>query len=217
VQAARSFWSVALIRFLCVAAGATAGFLYAASAAERRLADELPARWEGHDLRIAGIVSGLPAVNQSDRSVRFAFDVERVDTLAAIVPSRLAGLVHDVAARHRWRTASRCRKLTRRRTLGVTVRCAARTATPIRTASTSRRGCWRTACATGYVRRDEGNRRLAGIPAASSTRRAMRAKRSAGESCARSMAGPTPGAGGAAVGDQRSVPQDQWLLYNRTG
>ena len=87
-SATRSRLRDAFVRIGCVAAGATAGFLYAAIAAERRLADELPVRWEGQDIRVAGIVSGLPAVNQSDRSVRFAFDVERVGTPAASCPMK---------------------------------------------------------------------------------------------------------------------------------
>src|SRR5512140_3495601 len=62
---------------LAFACGVAAGFLYASVTAERRMADELPARFEGVDIAIAGIVSGLPTLNQSDRSVRFAFDVER--------------------------------------------------------------------------------------------------------------------------------------------
>src|SRR5687767_12493778 len=53
---------------LCIVAGSAAGFLHAASSAERRMADELPARWEGQDIQLIGVVRGLPAVNQSDRS-----------------------------------------------------------------------------------------------------------------------------------------------------
>src|SRR5215471_1753505 len=41
-----------------------------------RLADELPAEWEGRDIRVEGVVAGLP--QPSERSLRFEFDVERV-------------------------------------------------------------------------------------------------------------------------------------------
>src|SRR4051794_19938509 len=60
-----------------VASGIGIGFACAGQQASHRMADELPSAWEGVDIRVQGIVSGLPAINRSDRSVRFAFDIER--------------------------------------------------------------------------------------------------------------------------------------------
>ncbi|MBK8741107.1 MAG: ComEC family competence protein [Betaproteobacteria bacterium] len=210
---------MALIRLLCVAAGATAGFLYAAIAAERRLADELPARWEGQDIRVAGIVRGLPAVNHSDRSVRFAFDVERVGTPAAIVPSRLSLAWYttwrgtplkddeplpELHAGERWQLTVRLRRPHGNANPHGFDLEAWMLENGLR--------------ATGYVRRDEGNRRLAAhsgrfIDRVDALRESIR------ERILRALDG-RPYAGvlvALAVGDQRSVPQDQWLLYNRTG
>src|SRR5215211_2520425 len=89
-NAARRMLALVLMPLVMLLAGGTGGFGYAAYVAERRLADALPAQWEGLDIRVTGIVSGLPAVNITDRSVRFAFDVETIETQDAIVPSRVA-------------------------------------------------------------------------------------------------------------------------------
>jgi predicted membrane metal-binding protein len=64
------------------------GFGYAAARAEARLSDALPSEWEGEDIALTGVVDDLPQPSQ--RSTRFAFAVERVDTRNAIVPSRLS-------------------------------------------------------------------------------------------------------------------------------
>ncbi|MFA6064138.1 MAG: ComEC/Rec2 family competence protein [Gallionella sp.] len=69
--AARRFIPPAML----VAAGATLGFVWAASFAHVRLADELPAAIEGTDIELTGVVAGLPQA--LERGVRFEFDVER--------------------------------------------------------------------------------------------------------------------------------------------
>ncbi|TAG70999.1 MAG: DUF4131 domain-containing protein, partial [Burkholderiales bacterium] len=56
--------------------------------ADIRLADELPRDWEGRDIEIIGVVDEMPQRNE--RSIRFAFRVERVLTENARVPSRIA-------------------------------------------------------------------------------------------------------------------------------
>src|SRR5205809_1026607 len=78
VERSECVFSSAIAIALACACGTGAGFVYAALFAEHRLADELPPVWEGVDVRVEGVVGGLPAFNHSDRSVRFAFDVERV-------------------------------------------------------------------------------------------------------------------------------------------
>jgi competence protein ComEC len=76
----------------CLALGAAAaglGFGLACWRAELRLADALPARWEGADILLRGVVDELPQAGE--RSTRFAFAVEAVEEPAAArVPSRLS-------------------------------------------------------------------------------------------------------------------------------
>src|ERR1700690_3807396 len=65
-----------------------AGFFYAAWCAQTRLADELPAEWEGVDIAVVGVIDELP--QPDDHGTRFAFAVERVLTPGAVVPARLS-------------------------------------------------------------------------------------------------------------------------------
>ncbi|MCX8086932.1 MAG: DNA internalization-related competence protein ComEC/Rec2 [Rhodocyclaceae bacterium] len=60
------------------------GFAWAAGFAHWRLADALPAEWQGRDIRVTGRVSGLPQA--FERGVRFVFEVEAADGPA---PKRL--------------------------------------------------------------------------------------------------------------------------------
>ena len=69
--AARRF----VMALLLVSAAATLGFVWAASFAHLRLADELPAAIEGTDIELSGVVAGLPQA--LERGVRFEFDVEQ--------------------------------------------------------------------------------------------------------------------------------------------
>ncbi|MDH5207877.1 MAG: DNA internalization-related competence protein ComEC/Rec2 [Burkholderiaceae bacterium] len=74
-------------RAVLIVALAGAGFGYAAAQARLRLADELPFAMEGQSILVEGVVASLPA--RLERGVRFEFDVERVLTPDAVVPSRL--------------------------------------------------------------------------------------------------------------------------------
>jgi competence protein ComEC len=79
----------ALARALLVAAAAfAAGHGLAAWRAQARLADELPAAWEGRDIAIEGVVSGLP--QEGGRGNRFLLDARTVLTEGARVPSRVS-------------------------------------------------------------------------------------------------------------------------------
>lgn len=60
------------------------GFVWAGCCAHWRLADALPAEWEGRDIEVLGVVDGLP--QQFERGVRFTLVTERAD---ASVPSRI--------------------------------------------------------------------------------------------------------------------------------
>ncbi|MCM2288643.1 MAG: DNA internalization-related competence protein ComEC/Rec2 [Sulfuritalea sp.] len=68
---ARRFAASALL----AAAAAALGFVWAATFAQLRLADELPAALEGRDIELTGVVAGLPQA--LERGVRFEFDVEQ--------------------------------------------------------------------------------------------------------------------------------------------
>jgi competence protein ComEC len=78
-----------LVPLAAALAAAAVGLGHACWRAQQRLADELPARWEGVDLVVTGIVDDLPQLNE--RSTRFAFAVEHVESPSrATVPSRLS-------------------------------------------------------------------------------------------------------------------------------
>jgi len=98
-----------------------AGMLYAVVRADARLADALPAQWEGRDLVVTGIVDDLPQTGE--RGSRFAFAVERVATPGAAVPHRLslgwyapmnvddaAAQAPEVHAGERWRFTVRLKR-----------------------------------------------------------------------------------------------------------
>lgn len=60
------------------------GFAWAGGFAHWRLADALPAAWEGRDIEVSGVVAELP--QKFERGVRFVFVPETAD---APVPSRI--------------------------------------------------------------------------------------------------------------------------------
>jgi len=72
---------------LLLGAAFGAGFFWAAGFAALRLADALPAAWEGKDIQVVGVVATLPQF--SERGVRFEFDVEQVVTPQARVPRHI--------------------------------------------------------------------------------------------------------------------------------
>ncbi len=63
------------------------GFFYAAWRAESRLADNLPAQWEGRDVAFSGRVVGLPETTPN--GLRFVLDVAAVATPGATLPGRV--------------------------------------------------------------------------------------------------------------------------------
>ena len=104
---------------LALAAGCL-GIAWSAGLAHWRLADELPAEWEGRDVEIIGVVSSLP--QSFERGVRFEFNTETALTAKAAVPQHLqlawyggfgAGEIDRVAPVHageRWRLTVRLKK-----------------------------------------------------------------------------------------------------------
>ncbi|WP_153147788.1 DNA internalization-related competence protein ComEC/Rec2 [Dechloromonas sp. H13] len=63
------------------------GFAWAAWRADIRLADALPAAWEGRDVEVIGVVAALP--QDFSQGSRFEFAVEKVSTATAVVPRRI--------------------------------------------------------------------------------------------------------------------------------
>ena len=80
----RGNWPARLIGFL---ACLVLGFAWAAWRAEIRLADALPAAWEGRDIEVVGVVAALP--QDFSQGSRFEFAVETVSTATAVVPARI--------------------------------------------------------------------------------------------------------------------------------
>jgi len=71
-------------RFLSVVGAALLGLAWAGGFAHWRLADALPAAWEGRDVEVTGVVTRLP--QRFERGVRFGFEIEQAD---APLPRRI--------------------------------------------------------------------------------------------------------------------------------
>lgn len=69
----------------CFLGALLAGFAWAAAFGQIRLADHLPAQNEGRNIRVTGVIAGLPQAYEN--GVRFEFEVESAE---ATVPSRLS-------------------------------------------------------------------------------------------------------------------------------
>ena len=198
---------------LALAAG-SGGFFYAAWRAELRLADALPAASEGRDIRLTGVIDELP--QSTDRGTRFAFAVESFIPPEAAVPSRVSlawysgfvsGAASDVPVLHageRW-------------TLAVRLKRPHGTVNP--------HGfdveAWLLANdlrATGYVRKDEANRRIDAF-AGRAEDHVAHAREAIRDRILHAL-DDRPYAGviaALAIGDERAIPSAQWLLFNRTG
>jgi len=194
------------------AACGAAGFALAAWSAHARLADALPAAWEGREIAIVGVVASLPQADE--RRVRFEFDVEGVTTRGASVPRRIIlswwgrGAYREgwmrVRAGERWQLVVRLRR-------------------PRGTANPHGFDyeAWlfeRGLRATGYVAQSKANHRLMALAPrprywVARARELARAR----------IEAALPDAAHAGVitalviGDQRAIPQEQWQVFTRTG
>ena len=201
--------------FLAIAAAAALGYGYAAWRAEMRLADALPAAWEGADIAVVGVVDDLPQA--SDLGTRFAFAVERVETAGAIVPERLSlawyaqrrkgGEVDEIpalAAGERWRLIVRLKRPHGTvNPYGFDVE-AWLLENGIR--------------ATGYVRNDDANNRIAAFAGRASDY-VQRARTAVRDRIVDALP-DQPYAGvivALTIGEQRAIPEAQWRVFNRTG
>jgi competence protein ComEC len=197
-----------------IAAG-LAGFVYAAWRAEARLADELPPRWEGHDVEVVGVIDELP--QPVERGTRFAFAVERVLTPEAIVPSELSLAWYSAFSRDGPSAETPELHAGERWQLSVRLKRPHGTVNP--------HGfdveAWlleNNLRATGYVRQDDANHRLdafAGRPDdyVARERESIR-ERILGALDGRPYAGVIAA---LAIGDERAIPAEQWQMFNRTG
>ena len=196
-----------------VAAGS--GFFWAAFLAQQRLADELPAVWESHDIRLTGVVAKLP--QSVERGIRFEFDVETVMTPQARVPSRI--VLSWYGAWHRDAMPATLPELHvgERWQLSVRVRRPHGSANP--------HGfdyeAWlleHDIRATGYVRMVETPRRIDAFV----VRPAYAVERVREFARARILGALSDGklAGVIAalvMGDQRAISFEQWKVFTRTG
>jgi competence protein ComEC len=205
-----------LAREALVKAGCLAlGFSWAAGCAQQRLADALSPEWEGRDIAVVGVVASLPQTYE--RGVRFEFDVEHVVTDGARVPGRIVlswwgSPAHDdrtpgipmLGAGERWELTVRLKR-------------------PRGTANPHGFDyeAWlfeRNLRATGYVRPNAGNARLAAMVHAPEywierVRQQVRARIQAALPEA-----PYAGVIAAlAIGDQRAISPEQWQTFTRTG
>ncbi len=190
------------------------GASFATLRADLRMSQGLPSEWEGRDIEIVGVVDELPQTDQ--QGVRFAFAVERVLTAKAVVPPRIAlgwykatskelqgEPLPTIHAGERWQLTVRLKRPHGySNPNGFDVE-AWMLENEVR--------------ATGSVRGDEPNRRLAanaGRPIDSLNQlrdrlrermqRALKDQRYAGVVVA------------LALGDQRAIAESDWALFNAT-
>ena len=195
------------IALLCAALG----FAWAAWRADLRLADRLPDHWQGVDITVVGVVRDLPQINA--RGERFVLDVEQVITphapslkriqLARYWP-RKGDRIPTVRAGERWQFTVRLKR-------------------PYGTHNPHGFDleAWmleRGIAGSGYVRDTPQPQRIDGRAATpgawiAATRAAIRER-------IFFTLGDAPYAGVIAalvIGDQRSIPNDQWRSFTRTG
>jgi competence protein ComEC len=191
------------------------GYYWAAASAARRMADELPTAWEGRDVQVSGVIDELPQPG-AEHNLRFEFAVERVETPDAVVPAHISlawyelrrvgarQTVPDLHAGERWRLTVRLKRPHgNANPHGFDIEA------------------WmleNNLRASGYVRPADSNACLeafAGRPSdyVQRAREALRA-RIMGVLEQRPYAGVIAA---LAIGDQRAIPQEQWLAFNRTG
>ena len=213
----KAAWSSRTAHALILLAAFLSGYDWAAWRAQIRLADALPASWEGRDIQVTGVVASLPQYNE--RGVRFDFDVEEVSTPDARVPHRIQLFWFNRAA-----DAEEAALLNPARLhAGERWQWVVRLKRPHGTANPHgfdyeayllERGIG----ATGYIRQDPGNFRLKQtvyLPGYL----VERMRDDIAQSMRRVLADAPYGGVliALAIGDQGAIPQAQWRIFTRTG
>ncbi|MHB8981200.1 DNA internalization-related competence protein ComEC/Rec2 [Thiobacillus sp.] len=204
--------SAALLRRAAVALLCAAlGVAWATWRAELRLAERLPDAWQGVDIELVGVIAALP--HADSRGERFVLDVERVLT-PGVPPLPRVQLVRywprkgareaRMHAGERWRLTTRLK---------------------IPRGTHNPHGfdleAWmleRGIAASGYVREKPLPQRLAAHATSVGGRIAAARADIRGRIFARLDDSPYAGVIAAlVVGDQRSIPHEQWRAFTRTG
>jgi competence protein ComEC len=205
-----AIWQRVSRTLLILILAAASGFFYAAWIAQHRLADGLPAAWQGRDIVLIGVVAEMP--RQHERGLGFTFDVERVISADAQVPQHILLSTYRngedpillMHAGERWQLTVRLKQ-------------------PHGTSNPHNFDfeAWaleRNLRAVGYVHGKGDNRRMDEQVAGAGylierIREAVRAH-------FQQVLGPAPYAGvlsALAIGDQGSIPAAQWQVFTRTG
>ncbi|MFO7543341.1 MAG: DNA internalization-related competence protein ComEC/Rec2 [Thiobacillus sp.] len=197
-----------VVALLCAALG----LAWAAWRADQQLARGLPEHWQGVDITLIGVVRDLPQANA--RGERFVLDVERVVTpnapdvpriqLARYWPRGTEARIPTVRAGERWQFTVRLKR-------------------PYGTHNPHGFDleAWmleRGIAGSGYVRDDPPPLRI--DARADTTAAWVDATRAAIRERIVSTLGDAPYAGvivALVIGDQRSIPHDQWRAFTRTG
>jgi competence protein ComEC len=203
-------WARILRGLLTILLGLVLGFHLAAYQAQQRLALTLPYDWQGRDISVSGVVAELPRV--SERGQRFAFDVEQTLTPEVSVPRHIYLSTYldersaplQVHAGERWRFTVRLKQ-------------------PHGTSNPhgSDFEIWaleNNIRALGYVHGKGDNRRIDAQAAGLMYRIESWREAARDKFAATLIDAPYVGVLSAlAIGDQSSIPQQQWQVYTRTG
>lgn len=207
-----------IAQVMLMAAAVALGFAWAGGMARWRLADQLPVAWETEPIELTGVVASLP--QRFERGERFEFDVEAVHTAGAIVPP------HIMLSWYRsWDDIDEAGKDDEARALRPGERWCFTVKLKRPHGNANPHGfdyeAWlleRNIRATGTIRARAGVQRLDDFVwrpgyAVERVREAIRNR-------FLSALPDAPYLGvliALSVGDQRSIPGDQWQVFNRTG
>jgi competence protein ComEC len=199
-----------------LAAGLSLGTGYSLYRAETRLAESLPRAWEARDIELVGAVASLPTL--TERGTRFQFDVEKVLTAGATVPSNIS-LTWYVEPARKGEEAKPPPALApgERWTLTVRLRRPHGTSNP-HGFDFEAYALERNIRATGYIRIKGNNSREK--VAASGAMVAIDRMRMQIRQRMQSALGDQPLAGvliALAIGEQNAIPAAQWKTFWRTG